>query len=78
MERDYPIGRAKQGLPAIIHEVERTGRATITRRGRPVAVVLSIAELERIESFRRKALEWSAATLDTRKFKFDREEANAR
>lgn len=78
MENDYSIAKAKQDLPAIIHEVERTGRARFTRRGRPVAVVLSIAEFERLASFRRKQIKWSAATLDTQGFKFDRDAANAR
>ena len=78
MEKDYSIAQAKQDLPAIIHEVERTGHARLTRRGRPVAVVLSMAEFERLKSSRRKEIEWSEATLDTRGFKFDRDEANAR
>lgn len=78
MEKDYSIAQAKQDLPAIVHEVERSGRARLTRRGRPVAVVLSIAEFERLESAHRKQVEWSAPTLDTRGFKFDRDEANAR
>ena len=78
MDKDYTIAQARHDLPAIVHEVERTGRARITRRGRPVAVVLSIAEFERLLCARRKEPDWSLATLDTRGFKFDRDEANAR
>lgn len=78
MEKHYSIAKAKQDLPAIVHEVERTGRARITRRGRPVAVLLSLAEFERMESSRWKKIDWSAANLDTRSFEFDRNEANAR
>lgn len=78
MDKDYTIAQARHDLPAIVHEVERNGRARITRRGRPVAVVLSIAEFERLLSARRKAPDWSLATLDTRGFTFDRDEANAR
>lgn len=78
MEKDYTIAQARHDLPAIVHEVERSGSARITRRGRPVAVVLSIAEFERLLSARRKEPDWSLATLDTRGFKFDRDEANAR
>jgi len=78
MDKDYSIAQARHDLPAIVHEVERNGRARITRRGRPVAVVLSIAEFERLLSVRRKEPDWSVATLDTRGFKFDRDEANAR
>ena len=78
MDKDYSIAQARHDLPAIVHEVERNGRARITRRGRPVAVVLSIAEFERLLSVRRKEPDWSLATLDTRGFRFDRDEANAR
>lgn len=78
MNKDYSIAEARHDLPAIVHEVERTGHARITRRGQPVAVMLSIAEYEQLKSSRRKEIEWSAATLDTRGFKFDRDEANAR
>lgn len=78
MDKDYSIAQARHDLPAIVHEVERNGRVRITRRGRLVAVVLSIAEFERLLSARRKEPDWSLATLDTRGFKFDRDEANAR
>jgi len=77
VEKDYTIAEAKQDLPAIVHEVERTGRARITRRGRPVVVMLSISELQRLESARREP-DWEVLKLDTRGFKFDRDEANRR
>jgi len=77
VEKDYSIAEAKQDLPAIVHEVERTGRARITRRGRPVVVMLSIAELQRLESARKEP-DWGVLKLDTRGFKFDRDEANKR
>ena len=54
MEKDYTIAEARRDLAAIVREVERTGRARITRRGRPVAVMLSIAEFERLSSTRRE------------------------
>jgi len=77
MDKDYTIAQARHDLPAIVHEVERDGRARITRRGRPVAVVLSIAEFERLSSTRREP-DWNVLKLDTRGFKFDRDEANKR
>jgi len=76
MDKDYSIAQARHDLSAIVREIERTGRARITRRGRPVAVVLSIAEFERLLSARRKKPDWSVAPLDTRGFEFDRDEAN--
>jgi prevent-host-death family protein len=78
MNKNYTIAQARRDLSAIVREVERNGRARITRRGQPVAVVLSIAEFERLLSARRKEPDWSLATLDTRGFKFDRDEANRR
>ncbi len=78
MEKDYSIAEAIRDLSAIVREVERSGPARITRRGRPVAVMLSIAEFERLLSARRKEPDWSVVSLDTRGFKFDRDEANRR
>ena len=77
MAKDYSIAQARQDLPAIVHEVQRDGRARITRRGQPAAVMLSIAESERLGS-RRREPDWNVLKLDTRGFKFDRDEANRR
>lgn len=44
---------------------ERSGQARRTRRGQPVAMVLSIAEFERLSATRREP-DWNLATLDTR------------
>ncbi len=77
MEKDYTIADARRDLAAIVREVERTGRARITRRGRPVAVMLSIAEFERLSSTRREP-DWNVLKLVTRGLKFDRDEANRR
>jgi antitoxin Phd len=48
MEDQYTIAEAKNRLPSIIHSVERGPSVMLTRRGRPVAVLLSIAEYERL------------------------------
>jgi len=77
MNKAYSIAQARHGWSAIVREVEPTGQVRLTRRGRPVAIVLSITEFERINSTRREP-DWSLATLDTRGFKFDRDEANRR
>ncbi len=47
MER-YSVAEARDHLPGILHGVERGTAVEITRRGRPVAVVLSIREYERL------------------------------
>ncbi|MEW6488800.1 MAG: type II toxin-antitoxin system Phd/YefM family antitoxin [Thermodesulfobacteriota bacterium] len=45
---EYSIAEAKNHLPKIVHEVEQEGAVQLTRRGRPVAVILSGAEYERL------------------------------
>ncbi len=48
MENQYSIAEAKNKLPSIIHSVEKGPLVKLTRRGRPVAVLLSIQEYERL------------------------------
>jgi len=45
---EYSIAEAKNQLPKIVHEVESEGAVQLTRRGRPVAVILSGFEYERL------------------------------
>lgn len=49
MQKQYSIAEAKNHLPGIVHEVERDGAVELTRRGRPVAVMLSVREYERLK-----------------------------
>ena len=48
MPKSYSIAEARNELPGLIHDVERRGPVKITRRGKPVAVLLSVEEYERI------------------------------
>ncbi|MFC1895181.1 type II toxin-antitoxin system Phd/YefM family antitoxin [Thermodesulfobacteriota bacterium] len=48
MEERYTIAEAKNRLPSIIHSVEKGPAVQLTRHGRPVAVLLSIKEYERL------------------------------
>ena len=48
METQYTISEAKNRLPSIVHSVERGPSVKLTRRGRPVAVLLSIKEYENL------------------------------
>ncbi|MBT8339734.1 MAG: type II toxin-antitoxin system Phd/YefM family antitoxin [Desulfatitalea sp.] len=48
MHIQYTISEAKNRLPAIIHEVEKGPLVKLTRRGRPVAILLSIKEYEKL------------------------------
>ncbi|CAB1056338.1 hypothetical protein D1BOALGB6SA_1074 [Olavius sp. associated proteobacterium Delta 1] len=48
MEKHFTIAEAKSKLPAIIHGVEDGPSVTLTRHGKPVAVLLSIREYEQL------------------------------
>jgi antitoxin Phd len=50
MSKQYSIAEARDHLPGIIHEVESDGPVELTRRGKPVAVVVSIPEYQRLSS----------------------------
>ena len=77
MEKKYSIAEARQQLPAIVHEAERTGAVRITRRGQVVARLISEHEFQRLAR-RKGRIDWGTMLIDTRGFKFDRDEANAR
>jgi len=48
VELQYTIAEAKNKLPSLIHSVEKGAPVTLTRHGRPVAVLLSIRDYERL------------------------------
>ncbi|MGD9163051.1 MAG: type II toxin-antitoxin system prevent-host-death family antitoxin [Desulfobacteraceae bacterium] len=48
MQNEFSIAEAKNKLPAIIHRVENGPEIKLTRRGKPVAVLLSIKEYDRL------------------------------
>jgi len=61
MADSYSVAETKNGLTKILRLVERKGHVHITRRGKPVAVVMSVEEFEALrprrptfgEAFRR-------------------------
>ena len=59
MQKEYSIAEAKNKLPSIIHDVESGNSAKFTRRGKPVAVLLSLYDYEHLlkqkRSFRSNA-----------------------
>ena len=77
MKKKYSIAKARRNLPAIVHEAERMGAVRITRRGQVVARLVSEHEFQRLAR-RKRRIDWGTMLIDTRGFKFDREEANAR
>lgn len=58
MDKQYTITEAKNRLTSIVHSVEKGPSIKLTRRGKPVAVLLSIREYEKLG--RRKNGFWDA------------------
>ncbi len=50
MSKSYTIAEARCNLPSIVHELARKSAIQLTRRGRTVAVLLSIDEYERLQA----------------------------
>jgi prevent-host-death family protein len=48
MSKTYSIAQARQNLPKLVHEAEAGASIELTRRGKPVAVVLSFSEYQRL------------------------------
>jgi prevent-host-death family protein len=52
MPQRYSLAEARASLPAIIDQAEAGQVVELTRRGKPVAVILSFQELERLRGER--------------------------
>jgi prevent-host-death family protein len=52
MPQRYSISEARTSLPAIVDLAEAGRQIELTRRGRPVAVVVSLREFERLRGER--------------------------
>jgi prevent-host-death family protein len=52
MSKQYSIAEARKNLPRLLDQVEAGAELELTRRGRPIAVVLSVSELQRLKSER--------------------------
>jgi prevent-host-death family protein len=50
MSKRYSIAEARHNLAAIVHEAERESPVELTRRGEPVAVLLSLQAYQRLLS----------------------------
>ena len=58
MSKAYSIAEARNQLSRVVHEAENTGEVQLTRRGKPVAVVLSMDEYRRLNGSPRESV-WS-------------------
>jgi prevent-host-death family protein len=52
MAKQYSIADARRNLPTVVDEVAAGSEVQLTRRGRPVAVVVSIEEYDRLKAQR--------------------------
>jgi prevent-host-death family protein len=50
--QQYSIADARRNLPSLVDEAEAGCEVQLTRRGRPVAVVVSVDQYERLKSSR--------------------------
>ena len=74
MRKQYSVAQARDQLPGILHEVERGIPVEITRRGKPVAVVIPLSEYQRLTGERpsfweayerwRQTVDWDAVDDD--------------
>jgi prevent-host-death family protein len=76
-KQSYSVAEARDQLASLIRRAEEGETVTVTRRGKPVARVLSEKAYRKLLR-RKRRIDWGAIQIDTRGFKFDREEANAR
>jgi len=60
MQKQFSVTEAKRRLPSVIHDAEQGEHVSLTRRGRPVAVLLSVHEYERLAM--KKHGFWNALT----------------
>jgi antitoxin Phd len=52
MAKQYSVAKARQGLAALVHDAEAGSTVEVTRRGRPVAVLLSASRYRQLERAR--------------------------
>jgi prevent-host-death family protein len=71
MPKRYSIAEARHDLAAIVHELEQQPTIELTRRGEPVAVLLSLAEYQRLQAGRGDF--WSAYTVFREQFTLDQD-----
>lgn len=48
----YSIAQTRDKFTSIIHDVEKSCSVEVTRRGKPIAIILSIAEYQRLKGGR--------------------------
>lgn len=83
--RQYSIAEARNSLPSLVHEAEQGKPVELTRRGRAVAVILSVTEYQKLTGSRpdffESLMQWreeNAAHLDDEPFLQERDRSPGR
>lgn len=74
MPKSFSIAEARHDLAALVHQLEHQSRIELTRRGKPVAVLLSLPEYNRLTTKAQSfwtAYSAFAATVDLPRLKID-------
>lgn len=66
MTDEYSIAEARHDLASLIHKLEEQSAIRITRRGKPVAILLSMQEYQRLSEVRQNF--WLAYSEFRKKF----------
>lgn len=48
--QSYSIAQARDKFTAIVHDVEQSSAVEVTRRGKPIAVIISVDEYQRLKN----------------------------
>ena len=67
MSRQYSIAEAREKLAHVIQEAEQGTKVELTRRGKPVAILLSLNQYERLS--RKRGSFWDSYQEFRRRFK---------
>jgi antitoxin Phd len=53
MSKQYSIAEARDNLASVVHEAEKGERVELTRRGKPVAILISLDDYNQLSNRRR-------------------------
>lgn len=53
--QSYSITQARDKFAAVVHEAEQSSAVELTRRGKPIAVIISIDEYRRLKGGKKKS-----------------------
>jgi prevent-host-death family protein len=60
MVKKYSIAEARDNFTSMVHEAEEGAQVELTRRGKPVAVLIGVEDFERLSNPNKKKGFWEA------------------